>query len=393
MNVPGIRELALKSAGRSKSRSLTIILVLAIGTFIIVLTGAYRKTFAGGDNQNSFGTGGFALWVETTMPIPYNLNTPAGKNIMNTNSDSDLDSVRFLQLHTLDGDDASCLNLNQVIRPRILGVNSLEFDQRGAFSFIKLINEDNTAHPWLELNKVTSTSVIPAFADQTVIQYGLKKSVSDTLLYVNELGETIRLRLVGSLDNSIFQGNILISDSAFVKLFPSAGSKVILIDAPPTKIESFTNIINASFPDYGIVVSQTSTRLAEFNSVENTYLTVFMILGGLGMILGIVGMGIIIYRNLLERRHEMALLVSLGFSKRQVFKLVLTENILLLSIGIVCGLFSATIAILPSFISPSFSVQWQFLTVSIASFFIIGAGWIYALVRIVFKSSLIKLNY
>jgi ABC-type lipoprotein release transport system permease subunit len=390
IRVNKIYELALKSAGGSKSRSLTIIMVLAIGTFIIVLTGAYRKTYSGEEKLNSSGTGGFALWAETTIPIPNNLNTSTGKRNLNTINDNDLDSIHFLQLHTLDGDDASCLNLNQVSRPRILGINAHEFDQRGAFSFIKLINEDNTFHPWLEINKTNNGTVIPAFADQTVIQYGLKKSVGDTLLYSNELGETIRIRLIGSLDNSIFQGNILVSDSAFVKLFPSAGSKVILIDAPMTKIDRVADIMNTSFTDHGIVVSRTSDRLAEFNSVENTYLTVFMILGGLGIILGIFGMGIIIYRNLLERRHEMALLVALGFLQKEVFRLILAENILLLTIGIICGILSAAIAVLPSLISPSFSVQWQFLVALITSFFLIGIGWIYLLVKMAFKSQLIN---
>ena len=320
------------------------------------------------------------------MPVPYNLNTPAGRQNLNTSDSVELDSVHFIQLHTLDGDDASCLNLNQVTRPRILGINTHAFDQRGAFSFVKLVK--SSQHPWLELDQTTDTLVFPAFADQTVIQYGLKKSVDDTLMYVNEMGKIVRLRLVGSLDNSVFQGNILVSDSVFVKLFPSAGSKVMLVDAPKTKAARVAEILEASFADYGIVVTPTSARLATFHSVENTYLTVFMVLGGLGIMLGIFGMGIIIYRNMLERRHEMALLLSLGFRQKQVFRLALTENVLLLCIGILCGTLSATIAVLPSFTSPSFTIQWPFLLGLILSFCVIGTGWIYRLVRMVFKSQL-----
>jgi len=36
-------------------------------------------------------------------------------------------------------------------------------------------------------------------------------------------------------------------------------------------------------------VTKTSEKLASFNAVENTYLSVFMLLGGLGVIMGISG--------------------------------------------------------------------------------------------------------
>ena len=110
----GIFNLAIKNAGRNKRRSFATILILALGTFIIILTGSYRKTYFGEENQRKSGTGGFLFWAGTTMPVPYNLNEPEGKNNLITEKESDLDSVRFIQLHSVDGDDASCLNLNQV---------------------------------------------------------------------------------------------------------------------------------------------------------------------------------------------------------------------------------------------------------------------------------------
>jgi len=74
----------------------------------------------------------------------------------------------------------------------------------------------------------------------------------------------------------------------------------------------------------------------------------------------------------------------------QVFRLALAENVLLLCAGILCGTLSAAIAVLPSFTSPSFTIQWPFLLGLILSFFFIGTGWIYLLVRMVFKSQLIN---
>ena len=53
-------------------------------------------------------------------------------------------------------------------------------------------------------------------------------------------------------------------------------------------------------------------RLAAFNAVQNTYLSTFQVLGGLGLLLGSVGLGVVVLRNVLERRGELALLLAVG---------------------------------------------------------------------------------
>jgi ABC-type lipoprotein release transport system permease subunit len=56
----------------------------------------------------------------------------------------------------------------------------------------------------------------------------------------------------------------------------------------------------------------TEERLANFHRVENTYLSTFQMLGGLGLILGTLGMAAVLLRNVLERRRELALLRAVG---------------------------------------------------------------------------------
>lgn len=373
--------LAVRNAGYNKKRSITVVLVLALGVFIIMLTGSYRKTYYGEDARRSSGTGGFALWAETTMPVPFNLKTVEGRNNLVLNNDESLDSVAFHQLHTLDGDDASCLNLSQVKTPRILGINASEFDKKQAFSFVKLLDGVSREHPWRELENF-GDNVIPAFADQNVITYSLKKKIGDTLTYLDEAGKTLHLRLAGGLENSVFQGNILISEAVFLKHFPSSGSKVILIESPKTKHEIVSKILNTSFADYGVAVEPATVRLAEFNSVENTYLSVFMALGGLGFLIGVFGLGIILYRSMLERKHEIALLSALGFNKQEVFRLVLTEYSFLLVSGLIGGLFSAFIGVFPSLVSPTFDIQGGFLASMVFVILVTGLIMIYLLTKI-----------
>lgn len=368
-------KLAFINARRNKNRSIAVIALLAIGTFTIIVTGANRKTFDGSENQRSSGTGGFQFWAETTVPILHNLHTVQGREALGLTEEALFEQTSFVQFHSRNGDDASCLNLNQVQQPQILGVDAVLFDSMGAFSFATQLEE--SVHPWLSLREIKEESIIPAIADQTVIQWGLMKKIGDTLNYFNEAGKPLKLVLVAGLNASVFQGNLLISEEAFMENFPSAaGSKYMMIGCGEAQAEEVRQVLNNDLSDYGMVITAAPTRLANFYSVTNTYLSIFMILGGLGVILGTIGLGIVLLRNMLERRQELALLKAIGYDKKQILNLVLIENIALLILGIFIGVISAFIGILPSLISPAFHIPSHFLIVLVLGVFVSGLFWI-----------------
>ena len=241
------------------------------------------------------------------------------------------------------------------------------------------------------MKQETDNCIIPAIAYQTVITWGLMKKVGDTLNYLNEQGKEIKLLLVGGLKNSVYQGNILISDSLFIANFPSAGgSKIMLIDAPMEKTENIKNLLEERFIDFGIEITPTTTRLATFNSVTNTYLSVFMILGGLGVLIGTIGLGIVLLRNIMERKSELALLSAIGYRNNIILKLVFTENCILLVAGIIAGILSALIGILPSLLSASYTMNTPVILLLIAIVFLSGLLWIYFPARYSLKKFTVK---
>jgi ABC-type antimicrobial peptide transport system permease subunit len=197
---------------------------------------------------------------------------------------------------------------------------------------------------------------------------------------------------MGGLDNSVFQGNILVSADLFRQYFPSvSGSKVMLVDGQLTQRSEITDRLEYLFQDYGMVVTPASEKLSQFNSVENTYLTVFMMLGGLGMIIGTVGLGIVLLRNLQERKQEIALYQALGFTHNYILKLVLTENLFILLSGIGIGGLSAFAGILPSFFSPAFQLPLAFLGVILFTILLSGFAWIYFPVKTALGKNLLRL--
>jgi len=376
--LPVFFTIILRNVSLKRRRTITAIALLAIGAFSVIITGANRKTYYGSENSRQSGTGGFLFWAESTVPVLYDLNSPEGKNKYGLTDETALKDIRFLQMLRLEGNDASCLNLNQVSQPAILGVNTGSFDHQNSFSFLNLDPSIDQKHPWISLNKQLANGVIPGFADQTVIQWGLQKKIGDTILYKDESGKALKVKLVGGLDNSIFQGNILVSAELFRQYFPSVGgSKLMLVDGAFAKRSEISERLTYLFQDYGMMLTPASERLAQFNSVENTYLSVFMLLGGLGIIIGTIGLGIVLLRNLTERKQEIALYQALGFSQSYIFKLLFAENLFILFVGIGIGTFAAFAGIMPSFISPSFQLPTIFLLVIFLLILLNGCVWIY----------------
>jgi ABC-type antimicrobial peptide transport system permease subunit len=113
-------------------------------------------------------------------------------------------------------------------------------------------------------------------------------------------------------------------------------------------------------------------RLDQFNAVQNTYLGTFQILGGLGLLLGSAGLGIVVLRNVLERRGELAVLMAVGFRKRQVGRLVMSEHGILLGMGLAIGLLAATVAVLPTLTTPGSGLPLATLVPTLAAVLLNG---------------------
>lgn len=382
--------IGFKNISRKSGRSLMTIGLIACGIFIIIGVGANRNTIIEEVGENSSGTGGYGLYGETVIPILDNLNDGKTRTEWGLIGDH-FSQVRFLQMRIHEGDDASCLNLNRVQNPRILGINPNEFTIRGSFSFVKTDPVIGTQNPWPALNQTLDNNVIPAIADETVIVWGLNKSVGDTLTYTDTKGESIKLKLIAGLANSIFQGNVLISEQHFLNHFSSnSGYRAFLVDVPLEKRPEVIDDCLFQFQDMGLELTPTENRLAEFNQVENTYLSIFTALGALGMMIGSIGLGIVILRNVMERRNELAILRAVGYSRNELQKVVLSEHWILMIFGLMIGIVSALIAALPALRSPGIKFPFMFMIATLTLIILNGLVWTLIASRISTSGDLIS---
>jgi ABC-type lipoprotein release transport system permease subunit len=327
-SVRAIRQLAWRNVGRRPGRAAAVVSVLAAGAFLVLSVQVFRKEPPSGPQQRSSGTGGFALIGELSTPVYEDLNAPAVRDGLGLPADKD---VRVVPFRVREGEDASCLNLNRAVRPRILGAPSAELEHMGAF---RLMERDSG---WGVLRRQLP-GAIPAVVDEDTLLWALQKRVGDEIPVPDGRGGEVRLKVVGSLGGSILQGALLVDEGEFVRAFPDAGGyRFLLLDAPGEQLELVRGAWSRALQDRGLELVPTARRLAELLAVSNTYLQIFQVLGGLGVLLGALGVGVIAARNAVERRAELAILEASGWSRAQRLRLLVWELALLVILGLLIG--------------------------------------------------------
>ncbi len=314
--------------------------------------------------------------AESLLPIAHDPNSEAGREALNITADSNpsLGDVHIERFRVRAGDDASCLNLYQPASPTIMAPTA-DFVASGRFSFQESLgaNDQEKNNPWMLLDRELEDGVVPVIADANSMTYVLHLKLGDEFVLSRNGGRS-RLRLVAALSDSIFQSELLISDKSFLRLFPDEGGyRFFLIDAEPAVSSDVSRSLEERLSDFGFDVTSTGERLASFHRVENTYLSTFQALGGLGLILGTVGLGAVLLRNALERRRELALLRAIGYNRSHFRLMVLAENALLLISGLMTGTACALLAIAPAFFSrgghlPAGDLVWLLMAVMATGF-------------------------
>ncbi len=360
-----ISRLGFRNASFRPGRSVLCIALVGAATFIIVSVDAFRRDPASASFEPKSGTGGYELIGESLLPIVHSTKSVEGRDSLNLSSTAnELDDVALTRFRLRPGDDASCLNLYQPRNPRILGADS-EFIESGRFAFQSSLAKtaEERENPWLLVAGSSAEGPVPIIADANSLTYVLHTKVGEELVISAEDGSALRLRVVGALSDSILQGELIMSAENFIRLFPKAdGFRFFLVDVPQGRTDAVAGFLEERLSDFGFDVTATSLRLAGFHQVENTYLSTFQTLGGLGLLLGTIGLAAVLVRNVIERRRELALLRAFGYRSIHFATMVLAENVLLLVAGLVTGLVCALVAILPAFIGRGGQVPLHALT-------------------------------
>jgi putative ABC transport system permease protein len=359
--------LGIAGAARRPARSMLSVSLIACACFVIVSVGLNTQPPMSAEQARdaASGTGGFSLVAESSLPLRHDLNTSDGRFELGLSGASErlLADSDVMAFGVVPGEDASCLNLYSPAIPTLVGVTK-GFTDRRAFTFSSAAGPTDDA--WDLLHTDLGAGVVPMVADANSAQWILHVGLGDDLLTEDESGDELRLRLVGMLSTSVFQSVALISDDNLRAHFPSrVGSSFFLLDPAAGEEDTLSAALEADLAPYGFDATLTTTKLASFRAVENTYLQTFQALGGLGLLLGTVGLAVVLLRNVLERRGELATLRAIGFSRGVLIAMLTAENAFLALVGLVVGAVAALVAVLPALLSPHAGVPWASVAVTL----------------------------
>ncbi|MDE0014810.1 MAG: FtsX-like permease family protein [Candidatus Poribacteria bacterium] len=341
---------ALKNAARQPGRSTTSVKTISLACCIIVAVGANRHD-ASPESE-------YAFVAESALPLHHSLNTPEGRFELGFSEETAelLSKSEIFPFRVLPGEDVSCLNLYQPQKPQILGAPNAMLD----------------GYPWSQIRVVQPEGGrAPAIGDMKSLRWILHHNPDEDFIVQDEFGKPLRLELE-TIENSLFQSQLIISESNFTKYFPSqSGYQFFLIKTPPELREETAQVLEKTLGDYGFDLTSASARLASYRAVENTYISTFQSLGGLGVLLGTFGLALILFRNIIERRGELATLRAFGFRRQLLSRMLFLESCFLLTVGMLIGIVAGLVAILGSQGHlPSF--PWVSLTITLL--FIFGFG-------------------
>jgi ABC-type lipoprotein release transport system permease subunit len=381
--------MAARNSAWNPGRSLLSVSLIAAACFVIIAVAAQHhdpRDEAGGLET---GGGGYTLVAETDIPLYQDLEQESGRAELGfqPGAADTLRDVTIMPFRLLPGDDASCLNLYRPGRPRILGAPPQQV-RRGGFRFLRLAEPADD--PWTLLDREIAPGVVPAFGDANSVQWILHLGLGQDLILRDDHGREVTLRLVGLFGSSLLQSEIVIAEQFFVRHFPSrSGYSYFLIDAPAERAAAVRQELESTLRPFGFDATGVGDKLAAYHVVQNTYLSTFQTLGGLGLLLGTLGLGVVLVRNIIERRGELATLRAFGFRRSRLAALVLAENAFVLLLGVALGGGSALVAVAPHLLQVGARFPWLSLAATIGAVVPFGMLASLAAVRLTLQAPLL----
>ena len=343
-------------------------ITLALGVLTVFAVGVNRPDFS---HSSESATGGYQYYGESRIPLQYDLNTAAGRHHLHL--DNLPSNLRFLQLPKHTEDEASCMNLNHVEKPSVFGMSLEDMKSFGInISEVEGVKYKVDSVKWNckadELaNKEESKCIIPIAVDSEALLWSMMKKVGDTLIYHASDGRKVNVVIAAEYPTGIFHGNAIMPIDCFRQLWPDEmGSRVVLVkeEGQKSKVEgsnpntqhpspnTLTSTLTTSLSDYGFTLIPSVERLLHFFEVTDTYLRIFLSLGLLGLMLGLVSLLIVIRKNLVARSEEIRLYHALGFPTATIVCMFRCEQLIVPLLAIITG---AGVCLLISVLLPTFS--------------------------------------
>lgn len=153
---------------------------------------------------------------------------------------------------------------------------------------------------------------------------------------------TRELTVIGIMDQMFFFNGIIVKKDIVKNEYGGVDSVFVVKLKPGEDADSVAKEFEKSYLELGLQTFDMKGIINTILSLANNIMYLMEGFLGIGLLVGIAGIGIISYRNVIERRQQIGMLRAIGFKKSMVTKSFLIETsfitILAILIGIILGI-------------------------------------------------------
>jgi putative ABC transport system permease protein len=188
-----------------------------------------------------------------------------------------------------------------------------------------------------------------AHRDQVIVSYLYTTSEAGEAL-AHKIGDRLQMHLgnqtleytIAGIQEQYHFPGIFLPRETVESLFPGSANVYLFKLAPGTDAGATAKLLERNYREVGLDAKDSLAEVLEEQSSFRQVLGAMKLFLGLGLIVGVLSLGIVTSRSVLERRQEIGMLRALGYRKgqvRMVFFVEVTATILLGAlVGVACAI-------------------------------------------------------
>ncbi|MDP7264427.1 MAG: FtsX-like permease family protein, partial [Candidatus Thermoplasmatota archaeon] len=168
--------------------------------------------------------------------------------------------------------------------------------------------------------------------------------IGDIISVLTRNGNYTNVTLIGILDLFMVPGSlgIYISQDFVRSNFGYVNENMYLVDlAEGADVKEQSRLLEREFMLNGMEAKVIMDDVNMMLNAEKSIVTLMQGYMAVGLVVGIAGLGIITIRSVVERRREIGIVRSIGFTRKMVIKSFLIENIFVVGVSCILGIVMA----------------------------------------------------
>jgi putative ABC transport system permease protein len=159
-----------------------------------------------------------------------------------------------------------------------------------------------------------------------------------TITDMSGSNQTRVLTVIGVMDQIFFFQGIIVQKDVVKNEYSGVDSLVLIELGEGEDTDTVSKAFEKQYLELGLQTFDLAGIINGFISLFNNMLYLMQGFLGIGLLVGIAGIGIISYRNVIERRQQIGMLRAIGFKRRMIAKSFLIETSFITILGILIGI-------------------------------------------------------